>query len=347
MSTPGYGASTDDVVAWILGEGYLDTLDADSRPLGEQASAFYERAPRDEQHRRFGDSRDPTGLPCNVAALKQIARAWPVILAALRSFEPGEPITVHRAWRRTQASTSYARLSALRSPQRMVEREVSALYKITIGFSELLSTLLMDETLDADARAGDERALSSWLDAHPFLIGERQVCAGTRAQIAEVWRAIVGEGDPSPAVEWSAPWVVPALDAAIELAALAASAAGAARAYVMAGALAEVRSLDDAAGPTSLRLFAAESVPRLCETLRLGAETSALHPSLLFPSSGVPSSLRAFLEALPEAASSATPFAATDALLLVEARPVAARLMSALERDGAPLTLDAFRRACR
>ncbi len=348
MTVPGESASTDDVVAWLLGEGHLDCLDEDSRPLGEQASARYLLAEVDERHRRFGDSRDGTGLPCNVAALKQMARAWPVVLHALRSFEPEAPASAHHAWRRAQAATGYARLLALRAPHRALPREVAALYKVTLGFGELLSALLLEEALDADAPAGDEGALMAWLDARPFLVGERQVCAGSRAQIREVWGAIRGRAAPSPSLDWSAPWVLPALDATIELAALAAAAAGAASAYVMAGRLDEVPSLDDAERqPTALRLLRAEAVPRLCETLRTSRNASALHTSLLFPSAAVPASLRAFLEALGASASSRTPFAAADALLEEHARPVAARLVCALERGGGPLTLEAFRRACR
>jgi hypothetical protein len=348
VSVPELGASTDDVVAWLLGEGYLSCLDEDGRPLGEQASPLYERAPRDEQHRSFGDSRDATGLPCNVAALEQMRCAWPAILGALRSFEPHRPRTHQRLLRRVLAATSYAKLLALRAPDRAVPREIAALYKVTIGFSELFSALLIDETLDADAPFGTEDELFAWLDVRPFLIGERQVCAGTRAQIRAVWRALREEGEPAPALDWSALWTLPAIDATIELGALAASAAGAARAYVMRGAVGELGSLEPRADhPASMRLFSAESVPRMCETLRLAKEAGAAHPSLLFGADDVPASLRSFIEALPEAATSSAPFAATDALLETHARPVAARLMSSLAREGSPLTVEAFRRACR
>jgi hypothetical protein len=234
----------------------------------------------------------------------------------------------------------------LRAPDRALSRELAALYKVTIGFSELLAALLLDETIDADGTIAEEDVLFAWLEARPFLIGQRQVCAGTRSQIMAVWRALRENGEPTPMVDWNAPWVVPAIDALIELAALAASAAGAARAYVMNGTLDEVPSMSDFdRHPTCLRLFMSESVPRLCETLRTCRGAGAAHPSLLFAAAEVPASLRSFLHALPDAAASVTPFARTDALLQSHALAVAARLMAALGREAQPLTCAAFRGA--
>jgi hypothetical protein len=106
VSTPDKNASTNDVVAWLLGEGSLSCLDQDDRPIGEQGSPLYAQSARDEQHRRFGDARDASGLPCNVAALEEIRCAWPTILGALRSFERDRPSSHHRLYRRTLASTS-------------------------------------------------------------------------------------------------------------------------------------------------------------------------------------------------------------------------------------------------
>ncbi|MCZ7687589.1 MAG: hypothetical protein M5U28_56175 [Sandaracinaceae bacterium] len=140
---------------------------------------------------------------------------------------------------------------------------------------------------------------------------------------------------------------MPALDATIELAALAAAAAGAASAYLMAGRLDEVPSLDDAERqPTALRLLRAEAVPacaRRCARAAARARCTrrCSSPRPPSPPRSEPSSRRS-----ARRPPSPTPFAAADALLEEHARPVAARLVRALERGGGPLTLEAFRRAC-
>ncbi len=336
MNAPALDASTDEVVAWLLGERSLDCLDEDGRPLGEQGSTLYERAVRDEKHRRFGDARDASGLPYNTAALAQIVRAWPVVLAAIRSCASEREPSAHRAWYRTQAACTYAKLLALRAPDRAVSREAAALYKIALGFGEVLSTLLLEEAIDADHALADERALLAVLDERPFLIVARQVCAGRRAQIREVWRALASDGEGTAEIDWT--WATPAMDAAIELSALAAAAAGAAKALLLAGS----PSRADAA---CARLAIAESVPRLCEVLRLTRGASAAHASLLFPSDAVPPSLRAFLVALDDVRGE--PLLAIDALLETHARPAAARMMSALGRSAGELGVNAFRTACR
>lgn len=321
----------DDTIAWLLGTGHLSALDEDGRPIGEQASPLYD-ASRDRRL-TFGDPRDATGLPCNVEALAQVRSVWPAILDALRAFEPDRPLTYGALFRKVMASTSLAKLTAMRGSP--VSRAVSSLYKVTIGFSDLFAALLLDTTIDADAQIGAEELLFEWLDERPFLIGQRQVCAGSRAQIRAVWRALrerEGRYDG---------WDTAGLDEVTELSALAACAAGAARAYALEGRLDEAPEYGTALPRHAcLRLIDAPETPRLCETLRRTSNAGALHPTLLFESSAVPASLRTFIDALPDAARSDTPLASTDALLLECARPVAARI------TGGEITLDAFLRAC-
>lgn len=331
-TAPDGTASTDEVVRWLLGPGHLSCLDEDGHPLGEQASPRYTRA-HEEAHRRFGDARDATHLPCNVGALRAIRAAWPFMLAAVRGFDPASPPTMRRTLRRAEAGRNLALLMGLRAPDRAVPRHIAALYKATLGFGGVLTSALLEGRVDADDPPPSDAQLGAWLDEHPWLIGERQVCAGTRAQIRTLYRALSIEDGPAHET-WSAPWIAPALDALEELHALAAAATGAARPHVLSG-----RSEP---GSTCEHLFVARDVPRVAEALRQVLDAGALHPTLLFASDAVPSSLCAFLEALPATATSDRPLTAIDALLERCARPVAERLLLALDRSPTALTLAAF-----
>lgn len=336
--TPPLDAHADDVIAWLAGDGHLSAIDEDGRPLGEQASEAYRDHAR-EARRSFGDARDATGLPCNVAALEQVRQVWPAILGALAGLEMDRPPTMQRLLRRTWAATELAKLRALRAPDRALSREVSSLYKVTVGFRELMTALHLDGTVDADAPPCEEAQLFGWIEARRELIGARQVCAGSRAQIRQVWRALGTDGAPSALVE---PWFAPALEAAIELDVLLASAAGVARALLLDG-----RTPRPGPQPVCARLFSADRVPRSCAALRAVPDGGALHPSLLFVAAEVPPRLRAFLEQALVEARSDDAFGAIDATLLAHASPIVRRLLDALGHTGAaPLTLEGLRRTC-
>ncbi|MBZ0120561.1 MAG: hypothetical protein K8H88_26445, partial [Sandaracinaceae bacterium] len=185
--TPAHGASTDDVVAWLLGDGHLSCVDEDGRPIGEQGSPLYASLPQDERVRAFGDARDASGLSCNHTALLQIRAAWPAILATHAALENDRPSTHQRILRRTLSATSLAALASLRAPGVPIGRELAAFYKVSIGFSELCAGLLLEGAIDADDRPVPDERLFAWLDERKLLVGQRQVCAGTRAQIRRMW----------------------------------------------------------------------------------------------------------------------------------------------------------------
>lgn len=308
--------TTDEVVAWLLGVGHLEQRDVSGRPLGEAASNAYEGVPRDEAIRSFGDARDATGLPCNLAALAQLRGHWDWILAWVGRVDCGSA-TMGRAARRANLATRVAPLLALR--EGVVKLEHAALFKAFLGFNELAMTLLLEERVAID---DTPPAIEPWLDERPWLIGDVQVCAGTRTQIARAWSALSKNVDGDPPAEW----ILDAWRALRELDALCAAAAGAAR-------VALHRGLDQA--PVGARLLSADRVPRCVEALRNAPNAGVVHPSLLFEPDRIPISLRTFIEAVAESRDA-------DAALVDAAREPAQRLLSALGRDGSEVSLEAF-----
>lgn len=301
--------------AWILGPAHLDALDVDGRPLGERASARYEEAARREKVRSFGDARDATELPCNHAAFAQLRGAWTEILAWLRDLDADRPATVERMHRRAFAAVTQAPLLALR--QGRVSVFSAALFKTALGFSDLLARLLLEGRVDAADPPPSVEALDAWLDAEPWLVGERQVCAGSREQIRAAWRALAETG--------RSPHAEPDVDALLEVAALQAAAAGAARALVR-----EVRPDDS----LSARLYLAEAPPRLVRSLLQVEGAGPVHAALLF--ADPPPSLRAFLAALPDPADPMALTAVDAALVACSADPLARLTRSGLRAPPPP-----------
>lgn len=308
-----------DLVAWLLGPAHLDVLDEEGRPLGEAASPRYAEARRREAHRHFGDARDETGLPCNEAALGQLRGSWSALLHALSTYEAYRPPTVSRAFRRALAGTLLAPSRALvrRVP---VEREVAALFKLCLGYSELLAAALMEAKLEADAPLPGPRGLCALIEARPWLIGDTQVCAGSRKQIAEAWTALGADAiGPTSLPGWDGIGVV--VDAVLELSALAGVAAGAARVHVAHGA-----RLDGLA--TCVSLLTSDRAPRIVRALGQIPDGGPLHPTLLYAPDEVPASVRALIEQLP-APGALTPFARIDEAHRRLSAPVVERLARA------------------
>lgn len=324
--TPG---STDEIIGWLLGTGHYDCLDEEGRPLGEQASIVYDHVERREEVRSFNDARDVTGLPCNIAALMQLQGEWPALLGALRGFAPDQPATVGRAFLRANASTRLAPLLHLRSGAPPT-RAAAALYKVCLGFNELLAAMLIEENVDADAPMPDDTAFFTFVDERGFLIGDAQVCAGTRAQIRKVWAALFEDGASGSVEGYSDTWFSDAARACRELEALAACAAGAARVSVASG---------EPASPIATQLYTAATVPRLVEALRQAPAAAVMHPTLLFASNAVPESLRNLIEAIAAKGD-------VDEALVSAAQHPARDLMRALGRDDYALSDEAFTLAC-
>lgn len=333
MSTAGWlpAPETDAVVAWLLGGGLRSCLDVDGRPLGEQASSRYAAVPQREEHRTFGDARDASGLPCNVAALAQLHATWPTLLAALSAFDASRPETLARTFARISAGLRLGPLQAVHG-QAPVPVASAALHKAMLGFGDLCAAMLLEVRADADQPTPGGEVLTAWLAERPWLIGQAQVCAGSRAQITRCWQALRESADAQPIADLDAPWFRSALSALLELEALAAARAGVAR-------VARLRGLP--LGAMGAALFESGEVPLLCEALRQAPSAGPAHPSLLFASDDVPASLRAFVDAV-----GTDDAADADAALLGAAVDPADRLVRALGLAATPLTAAAFLESC-
>ncbi len=334
---PSLDAGADEVLGWLLGAGHLDLLDVERRPLGERASPLYEHVERVEQVRTFGDARDATGLPCNVAALRQLTGTWSVLLDALAAIDADAPADHHRLLRRAERACALAPLAALRPHPPALARPAAALFKVCLGFREVFATALMEGRLEADASVEGE-ALLALVDARGFLIGDAQVCAGSRAQIRQAFTALAGGASeaPAPLAALVEPWLAEAADALFTLQVLTACAAGAARALLLAGAPPDHTA-------TCVAIYMSERPPRLVEVLRQIPGAGPLHPTLLYRPDAVDPCVRAFLDDLERARS----FADVDAALVAAAAPIAARSFAALGRDVGPMSARAFERALR
>ncbi|MCA9576230.1 MAG: hypothetical protein R3B40_06490 [Polyangiales bacterium] len=343
------GRPLDEAVAWLLGSGVDTCVDEEGRPLAEQASPLYDATARQEEKLTFGDARDATSLPCNLAALAQVHRAWPDLLGALSGLDATEEDSTGRALQRVSAGVRLAPLVALREGRPATVYE-AALYKLSLGFGDVCAALLLEERVDADDPTPPVETLDALLDTGGWLIGRTQVCAGSRAQIRRAWRALALSAPqaagvpPSPLVAaLHATWFQEALGALLELEALAAAAAGAAREALLDGR-GEPLHAGTASASAGLggALFRAARAPLWVEALRAVPAAGAAHASLLYPSAKVPESLREFITSAAGA-----PSATRDAALVHAAREPAARLGRALAlADQRPLTEAAFLRSC-
>lgn len=167
-------------------------MDEDGRPLGELSSPHYDRVHTVVVACPYPDAR--RGLPMNDSALRQIAPVWPAIVATIRALVGASP-TVHQAWR-----VALVGISAPLLVEEPVPRLLSAFYKTSLGLSQITTRLLLAEEGVADApfaTLGDGDAFFAALDAHRWLHGQVQVCAGTRAMFVQLGDALCGRPGPS------------------------------------------------------------------------------------------------------------------------------------------------------
>ncbi|MFK7986119.1 MAG: hypothetical protein AB8I08_08810 [Sandaracinaceae bacterium] len=346
MSLP---RGTDDAVAWLLGDGHISLLDTAGRPLGERASPLYPSCPREERTVSFGDLRDPTGLPANIAALRQVAGYLNHNLGAFSSLYGSHPSDHARLRARAEAMCLAAPLSALRINEddarvAVDERHASA-FKLCLGFREMQNEALLQGRDDAEAPVQIDVVMER-LATEPLLVGDAQVCAGSTKQIELVLRALLEEPTEErlPAA-WRLlrePWFEVAVSSVTTLHDLAALAASTALALFEQG-------VDDDDGAVSSTLATCARGPRVSQALRARTDGAPLRVTLLHRPDAVPEPVRAMVEAIAARLNRVPLPSLTqlDAILLEHARPVADALMQSLGRESAPpLRLQAFRAAC-
>jgi hypothetical protein len=178
-------------------EADRDLIDADGRPIGELASRVYDRIETEVVACPYRDVR--RGLPMNHTALRQLSSCWDEVLAATSALA-GAGATVHRAWWATIAGTTAPRIHAERfgTP---IPRTLSALYKGSLGFSQVLTAMLMSTDGLADeplTSLGAPEEFLALLDDGRWLVGQVQVCAGPGPMIAQMVEALGGSDPETP-----------------------------------------------------------------------------------------------------------------------------------------------------
>lgn len=169
-----------------------DLLDSDGRPVGEIGSRLYDPSATELLGCPYADARH--GRPMNHTALRQLSAAWPGVLAAARTLAGPGPATVHRAWRAVVAGTRApaAHRTYVGGP---IPRVLSALYKSSLGFSQVLTALLLAQDGMADVplgSLGNADAFFALLDRERWLVGAEQVCAGPANLIGQMFDALQG-----------------------------------------------------------------------------------------------------------------------------------------------------------
>ena len=171
-----------------------DRLDADGRPLGEQASPVYDSVPTDTRPCPHPGHR--SGLPMNQSALNQLLHEWPWITSVIRGWA-GPNATVGSAWRAAICGVSAPTLVAAGTP---IPRRQSAMYKACVGFSRSFGALLLAADGVAEtpmSTLGSSKDFVHWLENDRALIGQVEACAGSPAMIAAAFSAFCGTPGPT------------------------------------------------------------------------------------------------------------------------------------------------------
>ena len=167
--------------------------------MGEIGSRHYDPHATEIVRCPYHDAR--RGGPMNQTAFAQLSRVWHDVLE-LASWLAGPDATVHRAWRAAIAGTRAPAVHAARCDG-PVPRPLSALYKASLGFSQVLTAMLLADDGVADAPLGDlgdARSFLALLERDRWLVGAEQVCAGPAPMIAELFDALAQGGPPSAPV---------------------------------------------------------------------------------------------------------------------------------------------------
>ncbi|MBX2803967.1 MAG: hypothetical protein KTR31_40195 [Myxococcales bacterium] len=181
-----------------------DLIDEDGRPVGEIGSRHYDPAATELRTCPYHDAR--RGHPMNQTALRQLSAVWPEVVAAgawlARQTTPAG--SVHAAWWACIAGTRAPAIHDTLHPGVPVPRALSALYKASLGFSQVLTAVLLADDGIAEAplaSLGDADAFLALLDRERWLVGEQQACAGPGPMIGQLFDAFAGranEASPGP-----------------------------------------------------------------------------------------------------------------------------------------------------
>lgn len=314
----------------LLSEQGMELIDEQGRPLGERAIwAAYQSAEVDERPCPFHDRRQEADLPINAAALRQVIQCWPELLLMLNALTGAWPtssshLSGFEVWRVNVAAQCWPLWERFFAPgaDARVALPLSALFKVTLGFSSFLPMAMLSHEGLADApmlEALDGEACYALLDREEWLWGVHQVCAGPPRHIIAFYEQLCSH-DAAAALPARTP--PPSLLAMTEIAqelqvALLAAGLGA-QSFIRRNLLAECPGFG---APTTPELIASwpycMRILELCpsRTLRVVGAMPELRVRLtrrLYPGEHPPEGLLERLEQLKHAES----LAAVDELLL-------------------------------
>ncbi|HHO50093.1 MAG TPA: hypothetical protein ENK18_04285 [Deltaproteobacteria bacterium] len=226
----------------------------------------------------------------NQTALRQLTSCWSEVCSAA-GWLVGPSPTAHRAWWAVLAGTAAPAAHARVHPGEPIPRVLSSLYKASLGFSQVLTAILLAEDGVADTplvELGDGSMLAEVLERGRWLVGAEQVCAGPMPMIEALYAVLAGQTTPGsapPALEalgapeaYTDPWMA---WVGIQIAFL-----GAVREAIGRG-----QAPDDA-----IDRHLRPSIPCLRSALAV-PDRRAAHARRLFPTGRAPDVLEAFLEA--------------------------------------------------
>ncbi|MCB9683682.1 MAG: hypothetical protein H6735_01415 [Alphaproteobacteria bacterium] len=196
------------VAAMLTRRQVPDLADEDGRPVGEVAATWYRDVVTDTVRCPYRDARH--GGVMNRSALRQMGGVWPALLATFRALGGPEPRVID-AFRAALVGISAPAAAHVAHPERPIPNGLAALYKTSLGLSQVTAALLLADDGVADAplsELGDGVAFFRFLDDGRWLLGEEQVCAGSEAMIVEAWEGLLGRRGalpPSPPPALGAP----------------------------------------------------------------------------------------------------------------------------------------------
>lgn len=317
----------------LLSEQGMELIDEQGRPLGERAIwAAYQSAEVDERPCPFHDSRQEADLPINAAALRQVIQCWPELLLMLNALTGAWPtasahLSGFEAWRVNVAAQCWplwARFSAPDADAQdvRVALPMSALFKVTLGFSSFLPMAMLSHEGLADApmlEALSGQDCYTLLDREEWLWGVHQVCAGPPRHIIAFYEQLCSHDAAAQAPEHTPP---PSLLAMTEIAqelqvALLAAGLGA-QSFIRRNQLTECPGFGSPISPALIASWPyCMRILELCpsRTLRVVSAMPELRVRLtrrLYPGDHPPAGLLERLEQIKHAGS----LAAVDELLL-------------------------------
>jgi hypothetical protein len=194
------------MVDWIIFQRVQQYFDESGRPIVEVGDPASRPVQTEWQVCPYSGSRFHHAKPMNVSALRHISTVWEQVLMMLSWLSRR-----YRAWHGSEIE-NYVDLSIISSsgvhladflvlrrhmPVRSHEIPlvITGVYKACLGF-QYATYLASTEERFAGAKAShglpDAAEFQAYLEDHGLLFGEHEVCAGSAAQIMEVYDAMSG-----------------------------------------------------------------------------------------------------------------------------------------------------------